>query len=342
VGSLLLGTYPAHIDWRLLVYRGGGKLLDPAAMSPGELDALQGRFVYSTVPTSGGRMLSERLRRSGYRTLATAYAGHNEFFRSDGAYDRGWTAFEDMADQAWVAPTSQHVAAAARRQRARGRSAKRWFQWIHFYDPHEARGTASRYDRMVRAFDDALGELLVELEESGAMDRTVIVLTADHGEALGEHRHKAHATSLYEEQVRIPLLIAAPGLEPRRIADPVSLVDVTATLSVVGGAETEGLDGVNLWPTLLEGEPMPARPIFLQLHRYFSNRPQRTMDLAGVVEGKHKLVVDRLRGTARLFDLERDPGETRSVLPHEPERGADLLRTLETFLGRAEEAHPLP
>jgi arylsulfatase A-like enzyme len=344
VGALQLGVYPANIDWVSRIYRGGGKLYDPAMMSQAEIDALRGKFVYTTIPGPGGKMLPERLKAAGYRTMATAYAGRNEFFREDGAFDRGWDDFEDMADREWKAPTSARVVKAALKQhdRVTKRGSRPWFQWIHLYDPHEAGSSKPKYERMVRAFDDALEQLMAGLEKRDALARTVVVLAADHGEAFGEHRHHTHGSSLYDEQLRIPLLFVVPGQPARTLPDVVSLVDVTATIAVAARADTTGLDGTNLWPTILGSEPVPRRPIFLQLHRYLSNRGGRTTDLVGVLLDDHKLVVDRRRGTARLFDLASDPAEAQNVLGADPERGAELQSLADAFFGRAETAHPLP
>jgi arylsulfatase A-like enzyme len=219
---------------------------------------------------------------------------------------------------------------------------KRWFLWIHFYDPHEAGGNPERYARYMKTFDASFGALLDALGDRGLTGRTLIVLTADHGEALGEHGHRGHATSLYDEQARIPLLMAVPGLPGRDVREPVALLDVSATLAAAAGADTEGLDGVNLWPRIQGGDYPARRPVFLELHRYLSNQGTRTMDMKGVVLGDWKLLQDRMKGTEELFHLTEDPLEGDNRVSRDAARADELRAVLDSFMSRAEASHPLP
>ncbi|RLB45316.1 MAG: hypothetical protein DRJ42_30200, partial [Deltaproteobacteria bacterium] len=109
------------------------------------------------------------------------------------------------------------------------------FTWVHYFDAHEPYrdthfGTSDidRYDSEIRRVDHELERLLAAAEEVLAGE-TIVVVTADHGEEFRDHGGVYHGFTLYEEQVRVPLLIRAPGLAPRRIAAPVELVDVAPT-----------------------------------------------------------------------------------------------------------------
>jgi arylsulfatase A-like enzyme len=126
------------------------------------------------------------------------------------------------------------------------------------------------------------------------------------------------------------------------VREPVALVDVTATLAAAAGADTKDLDGVNLWPLILAGEPPAERPIFLELHRYYSNEGTRTTDLKGVVLGDWKLVQDRMKGTEELFDLIEDPIEADNRVSRDADRAGELRAVLDSFVSRAEASHPLP
>jgi arylsulfatase A-like enzyme len=342
MSALMLGRYCANIDFRLMIYRKGG-LIDPATLTGDQIDALKGRFVYTTVPLNPDRgMLAERLQRAGLWTAAAPFAGLNEFFHKDGDFDHGFDRFADLTAKDWPKPTSGEVVKVAIEQLDEAKDRKRWFQWVHFYDPHEANANAERYGPYVEALDASFGALLDALAARGLADRTMIVVTADHGEALGEHGHRGHSTSLYEEQARIPLFVRIPGVPGRDVREPVALIDVNATLLAAAGADTQGIDGVNLWPMIQGGEGPASRPVFTQLHRYYSNRGVRTADLQGVVLGDWKLVQDRMRGTEQLFHLGDDPAEGDDRAARDPARADELRAVLDSFVSRAEVAHPLP
>src|SRR5215212_5202740 len=116
-----------------------------------------------------------------------------------------------------------------------------FFAWVHLYDAHapytppepfRTRYAASAYDGEIAFVDQQIGRLLAALEQSGQRDRTIIVVTGDHGEALGEHGELTHGLLLYEGTLRVPLIIEAPGtLDPHVVTTPVSLADVAPTVA---------------------------------------------------------------------------------------------------------------
>src|SRR5207249_1133706 len=101
-------------------------------------------------------------------------------------------------------------------------------------------------------------------------DDTVVILSSDHGEALDrkeDHGTRHHSKSLYDELIRVPLIVAGPGFRPRRVATPVSLIDVVPTvLDLLGRPRGPELRGESLLP-YLRGESPPHRPIFAEKHR---------------------------------------------------------------------------
>ena len=112
-----------------------------------------------------------------------------------------------------------------------------FFVWVHDMDPHLPPTTGnpylddpawSRYDAEVRWMDEAVGRILARLRALGLGDDLLVVFTADHGEAFGdEHGLSGHQDVMYDEVLRIPLLVQYPGMgSPRRIAEPVELLDV--------------------------------------------------------------------------------------------------------------------
>lgn len=338
MSSLLLGRYSANIDWNLWIYR-HGRIESTKGLSDDELDGLEGGFVFTTVPEFRTRTLAERLKRVGYFTVAVPFAGENEFFRKGVGFDRGFDVFSDLSEKKWRAPSSKRVLDVVLRQIPRLKR-QPWFLWIHFYDPHESRGDRARYDDLVHSFDDAFGRLLARMEP--VMDRTAVIVLADHGEAFGEHRQNGHASSLYEEQTRIPILMRIPGVEPRDENQRVAAIDVAATVAVLGGADRSNLDGVNLLPLIREGRYPAHRPIFTELHRYLSAKGKRTDDMTAVLLDESKLIIDWQRTTAQLFRLDRDPGETKNLVTKDRPRFEQLYKLVENYRQNAEYFHPLP
>jgi arylsulfatase A-like enzyme len=134
-------------------------------------------------------------------------------------------------------------------------------------------------------------------------------VTADHGEALFEHGFLGHNTQLYEESIRIPLLIRAPGFAPRRVSDLVELIDLTPTILELAGLarapEASGFQGRSLVPALA-GRSLPKRK--LALSRTLWTKPRYS------VRGERfKLIWDSRTGASELYDLESDPEERTTL-----------------------------
>ncbi len=201
------------------------------------------------------------------------------------------------------------------------------FYYVHFLDPHAPyRGPRSappfaRYVGEIEAVDAALGTMLDSLRRHGLDRRTVVILTADHGEAFGEHGTYGHAATVYEELVRIPLWIHHPALAPRHIDDPVSLLDVAPTILDLFGAPIPGpWLGTSLRPALEGGGVRRDRPIPLDAGRRI---------WALVFPDRVKAILDLHRGTEEVYDLARDPGEQRNLA--DTEDGRRRLFLVERF-----------
>jgi hypothetical protein len=151
---------------------------------------------------------------------------------------------------------------------------ERFVLWTHLFEPHSSYmthkefptklsgvpGLMEKYDYEIAFADMWLGKLLDAVKELGLADDTAVVVMADHGEAWGEHKVYFHGQDLFDEQLRVPLVIAVPGKLPRAIDDPVALVDVAPTLiEMVGAAPPASMRGRSLLP-LLEGKPRRRGP----------------------------------------------------------------------------------
>ncbi len=168
------------------------------------------------------------------------------------------------------------------------------------------------YDAEIAYTDAGLERLWRELDDEELRDRTLVVLTSDHGEGLGAHGRLEHGGLLFEELLRIPLLMRIPGdaWQPRRIPELVRSVDVVPTvLELLGISEAiDTFQGRSLVP-LLSGAA-PAAPTFSHGRNDLDGEAD---PLFSVRDGRWRLLADLDAESSRLFDLDADPGETRDV-----------------------------
>ncbi len=182
------------------------------------------------------------------------------------------------------------------------------------------------YDGDVAAADAELGLLFEALEQRGILKDALVIVTADHGEELLEHGNFGHGSNLFDETVRVPLIMAGPGVPAGRVVNQnVSLIDVAPTVLELLGLPPEGrFEGRSLVPLLRDEAPANAVDVILQL-------PRKTLDWdlrqhrEGLVRGSEKLLVGP-EGVGELFDLAADPGEQ---MPQGPPAGATLQAALE-------------
>lgn len=184
--------------------------------------------------------------------------------------------------------------------------------------PRDARHARDAYDDCLVALDAQLGALVEALRSRGVLDRTVLIVTADHGEQFGEHGSFGHGLGLYDEEVRVPLLIRAPGVAPagRVVAEDVGLRDVAATALDLSAASAPPLPGRSL-ARLWDDAPVAASPAFSELRGRVDERYARPdLDGADDLPGSWKsVVVDgwsyirRGDGGESLYELASDPGQ---------------------------------
>lgn len=337
MSSFLAGKYSANLDWELWVAKKSLPLM-PRSEWEGEVGPGYGHTTFAK-PTPGGSM-AERIEAQDIYTLAVPYGGGTAFFKKGVGFERGFRRYAEIRRGSLGLPSSRKVVRHAFRHLKRVRK-KRFVMWVHMFDPHSAKKKWPRYLELVQAVDLAMGDLIAGLKEQGIWDDTVLVLLADHGEAFGDHGGNGHATTLYDEQVRVPLLIRVPGMAPQRVETPVSTIDAAATMVALSGGDLTGMDGVNLTPVIAGAEPV-ERPVFTELHRYLRASGNRNADLKGVVIGCEKLIYNRRLDELRLFDLCEDPKERENLVAERPERTIEMLQIIAAFVNRGESEHPLP
>lgn len=166
--------------------------------------------------------------------------------------------------------------------------------------------------------DAQVNRVFRRLREMGAWDRTLVVVTGDHGEAFYEHGSAAHANGVHEEVIRVPLVFRAPGMTPGRDARPVQLLDVAPGVF--------RLLGLPVHPSF-QGED-PFAPSFRRdrVRYVLSDTPWKTQ--LGVIRSGFKLIRDGDGGAAVLYDLGADPGERKDTAEARPEIARDLNRRL--------------
>jgi arylsulfatase A-like enzyme len=310
---------------------------------------LTGKYVYSLsalgLDAASHETLAEVLRRERYKTAAffppaVFFIDHARLAPLEkSAYGFEYVKYEylDAAKR-----TDQVIDFFEREQPQRA------FVWVHYLEPHEpydehlgfTAGTPGappadpdvspalvRYEGELRYVDHELARLLDYLRRKrpGAL----IVLAADHGEEFGEHGGRYHGTTLFDEQVRVPLVFATlsaegSALPAREVAGPVGLVDVAPTvLAMLGVPASVRMRGRDLSPWMSAKPPSSSLlgPVFGEIDR-------KKM----VVDGSAKLACDLETGGCAFYDRALDPAERRDLSDREPQVAARLHALLDNFL----------
>ncbi|MFN8545155.1 MAG: sulfatase [Candidatus Binatia bacterium] len=197
-----------------------------------------------------------------------------------------------------------------------------WYQrWYHLVadggldEPSAMDMARDLYDAELLGLDDAIRDLVAGLERRGLLDTAVVVFTADHGEEFFEHGKYGHGVNLYNDTLRVPLVLLTPGqADARDVRDTVSLVDVAPTLVALAGGPTEpSFEGRSL------RDAGTQRVAYAELARTVSS--QGHVHDRAVVVGDRKLAIGP-DGHEQAFDLANDPGEHDPSALAEPERAA--------------------
>lgn len=215
------------------------------------------------------------------------------------------------------------------------------------YTPDELAAIGATYDAAIVDLDDATGALFDDLEAKGILDDTLVIVVADHGESLGEHRRLEHRWSMYEPLLHVPLVIRYPKkgfarVAPGRVAERVNTIDLYATIVEAAGLVSPG----TTFATSLVGRTAFDPFVFSQMLDPFASQLREVRQAhpeidtspwartyCAVYEGTRKLLYTSDQ-QHELYDLAADPGELENLYP----RGA---RELETALERFESALPV-
>jgi arylsulfatase A-like enzyme len=265
--------------------------------------------------------LAEVLKQNGYATAAfTAAFVVDSFFQLNQGFDTYYDNFPPRdsslapGEESGLQRRADEVLAPALGWLDKT-AEKKFFTWLHFYDPHHpydppepyrSQNRGRPYDGEIAYVDSVIGKLFRFLSERGLSEQTVIAIVSDHGEALGEHGESYHGYYLYDSTLRVPFVLSVPGLNNhvREIHLPVSLLDVAPTLlQVLGIPRPVQMQGRSLLASILGREQNPeqiySESLFANLHFGWGT-------LHALRLGHHKLIQSN---KPELFDLEKDPGE---------------------------------
>jgi arylsulfatase A-like enzyme len=260
--------------------------------------------------------VAEELHKAGIHTFWVSHDHRYAFSRCMKGFDRGFEDISFVHANEKSRDTDGRIAdqVVARMDSLRQR---RFFGWVFFASPHA--GYVAHYPELpggsplelyrqeIRYADEQIGRIVTALEQSGLMDRTIIVVGGDHGEEFGEHGGTRHKATVYDESVHVPLVIYVPGLGKRIEARPTSLAYVLPWLLVELGLSDVARQRII-------GDFMPMMD---------ATRGGVVIELIGkertrssLVFPSHKVNFNFRSNREEVFDLGADPGEHRNLLKH--------------------------
>ena len=281
--------------------------------------------------------LAERLKSAGYHT--GAIIGSVVLDASSGL-SQGFDDYDDEIGRPArstvvltnLQRTAAEVSSAAQAWLARQR--RPWFLWVHYYDPHlpyaapaaHLKTAGGRpYDAEVAYVDTAIGTLLKSVDRS----TTAVVVTSDHGESLGDHGEVDHGFFVYDATLRVPLIVAGPGLKPRVVREQVRSIDIAPTIAALAGIDwPERPDGGESLHALLDGGTRREVPVSLA-ESWYPRLHFGWSELRSVRVGEWKYIA---APKAELYDLRTDAPEMKNVLDDRSQVAARLAADLQKVL----------
>jgi arylsulfatase A-like enzyme len=280
---------------------------------------------------NANEFMAEQLHQSGIATLA--WFGHMYFSRAKGL-EQGFDEWRTTPGITFDAQTDNHVT--SDKMTALGiellgkpeLKTKQFFAWAHYMDPHDqynrheeapsfGNKARDRYDQEIFYTDLWVKKLLDFVDQQAFAKDTYLLISADHGEAFGEHGMYKHAFELWEVLTRVPLFVCGPGIKAQRITERRSHIDLVPTiLDLLGQKPAPELPGKSLVPELTGQEAAKNRePIYLELTEDSHNPPRRA-----IIRGDYKLIWSGPGDKFQLFNLSADPGEEKDLSRAEPDK----------------------
>lgn len=284
-------------------------------------------------------MLAERLLAAGYETAG--------FMCCRGFYDpEVRTGLQRGIEHLVIEPNGRSLGQTARNwlQAREQRPGNRpLFLWMHILEPHnweivggpwhEESERQKLYNRSLEISDSILMDVMTGFSDRAPDKAPIVIVTADHGEALGEHNQPNHSTDLYNSQIRVPLVIAGPGIKPARLMESVSLTDLVPTIVDLAGYEPPrgpSIDGRSV-ADLLRGKRVDQPDSGTAFAAMIKDR-SNPGGVTAVVSGRWKLI--DTNGIFELYDLHADPNEQTNLISTRSEIATQMRKVLEQTLNR--------
>jgi arylsulfatase A-like enzyme/predicted Zn-dependent protease len=222
------------------------------------------------------------------------------------------------------------------------RKDKRFFTWLHLYDPHTPYDPPPPYDKLypnhpylgeIAFADSQLGRLWHWLESNDLLRKTFIVFAGDHGESLGEHEEQSHGFFIYQATIHVPLIIVTPFPKLQGLVSPevTGLVDVLPTVCDMAGLPVPSeVQGKSLLPAFF-GRRRKENPLVYS-ETYYPRFHYGWSDLKAVQDSRYKLI---LAPVPELYDVVADPREEKNLVYLEKRVYERLNAEAEAFIGRA-------
>jgi choline-sulfatase len=298
-------------------------------------------FFFANYGTAN-QFMAERLHESGIATLA--WFGHMYFSRAKGL-EQGFDEWRTVPGITFDAQTDNHVT--SDKMTALGiellgkpeLKTKQFFAWGHYMDPHDqyvrheeapnfGNKARDKYDQEIFYTDLWVKKLFDFVDQQAFAKDTYLVISADHGEAFGEHGMYKHAFELWEVLTRVPLIVCGPGVKAQNITERRSHIDLVPTfLDLLGQKPAPELPGKSLRPELTGQEtPKNREPIYLEMTEDSHNPPRRA-----VIRGDYKLIWSGPGDKFQLFKLSVDPGEEKDLSKSDPENLKEMVAAYHAF-----------
>jgi choline-sulfatase len=295
--------------------------------------------------TDANEFFPEALQAKNIPTLAVQ--SHMYFNRGKGL-NQGFASWEMVPGITYNERTDEHVTsekstALLQKLLSDGKTTeKQFFAWAHYTDPHAdyqkhsecpdfGNSNRDKYDSEVCFTDLHIGKFLTWAEKQPFWDRTAVIISADHGEAFGEHGLAEHARELYEELVRVPMVMRIPGVGAKHVTTAHTHLDLAPTiLELMGQEPLAGFEGRSMVPEI-DGKPGKERFLLLELAADNIQPARRA-----IISGNFKLIRfgEKSGAPEKLFDLSSDPGEKKDLSKDQPDKLKELRALLDSSFAK--------
>jgi arylsulfatase A-like enzyme/Tfp pilus assembly protein PilF len=297
-----------------------------------------GTFILSDAETT----LAELMKNNGYDTYAVVASF---VLLAKFGLNQGFSVYDDSLDanellRNFYTEIKADLVYRKFSQWLKNRREQKFFAWVHFYDPHapytppdayrKGDSLSDLYDGEVAFTDVFVGKIMADLEERDLLENTLVVISGDHGEALGEHQEYGHSVFCYEENLRVPLIFCNPRLFPEGsvVEDRVCLIDIMPSLLALLGMDSPPAVQGNSFAKMLAGKKERGdRPYYIE--SMYGKETLGWAPLAGIIDGPYKYIS---LPEPELYDLEKDSREMSNLFSIKKDIARNLDEKLKNIM----------